>query len=92
MHRLADGIPLRAICREPGMPCESTVRGWRQADPAFDRAFRFSQVAGFDALAHQVTEELERNLEQLGVREARRIWNRRRWELARQNPAYFGGP
>ena len=26
--RIAEGESLRAICRDPGMPSEGTVRGW----------------------------------------------------------------
>ena len=30
--RMAEGESLRAICRDPGMPCEGTVRGWAVRD------------------------------------------------------------
>ena len=43
---LGEGLPLRAICRTPGMPSREAVYAWRRADPAFDRSCRFMAQAG----------------------------------------------
>jgi hypothetical protein len=54
---LGDGVPLRMICRSPGMPSRRTVYNWRRDDPGFDRAFEFMQTEGYIGLAQKVMEE-----------------------------------
>jgi hypothetical protein len=43
---LFEGLPLRAICRTPGMPGREAVYAWRRADPKLDRSCRFIADAG----------------------------------------------
>lgn len=47
--RVAAGESLAAVCREDGMPCETTVRAWASTTPAFGEtlreAFRQARVA-----------------------------------------------
>lgn len=50
---LADGIPLREICRMDGMPAWRTVYDWMDARPEFAARFERAREAGFDALASQ---------------------------------------
>ena len=90
LDRLFDGVPMRAICREPGMPSRGTVQRWREADPAFDRMVRVCATEGYLHLAEKVVEEVERVLRAHGPRMARWVFNLRRQQLARQNPAFFG--
>ncbi|HET6971649.1 MAG TPA: hypothetical protein VFH92_11030 [Phenylobacterium sp.] len=42
--RVAAGEPLRVVCRSAGMPCDTTVRNWRRADPAFAEALELAQA------------------------------------------------
>jgi Bacteriophage Sf6, terminase small subunit-like len=47
--RMSEGESLRAICRDPGMPSEGTVRGWAVRDvEGFDQTLscRVADVAG----------------------------------------------
>jgi hypothetical protein len=88
---LSEGIPLRAICREEGMPSRSTIYSWRRTDPAFDRLFDFVQVMGYDHLTFKVVAEIDRLCETHGAKWARWIFNIRCQQLARMNPRYFGG-
>lgn len=80
---LGDGVPLRVICRSPGMPSRRTVYNWRRDDPGFDRAFEFMQTEGYIGLAQKVMEEMETILEQRGPKIARWVFNLRRQQLSR---------
>lgn len=55
-ERIANGEPLRAICREQGMPGWVTVYNWREADKAFDERIAHSRILGFDAIAEEALE------------------------------------
>ncbi len=90
MDQLGEGIPLAVIGREPGMPSAPTISRWRRADRKFDEACRFAQQWGYDALAENVFEEVQLNIDRLGCRAARLIFNLRCQKLARQVPRYFG--
>ena len=49
--QLADGIPLREICRKAGMPAWRTVYDWMEADEAFAAAIARARDIGADAIA-----------------------------------------
>lgn len=88
---LGEGIPLRVICRTEGVPSRETVYRWRRSDPAFDRMCIFAQEQGYIDMAERVVAEVDQVLERRGVAWARLVFNWRREQLARMNPAYFGG-
>jgi hypothetical protein len=89
---LSDGLSISALCRAPGMPCRSTLHLWRQADPGFDRACRFSVDEGHYNLADQVVGEMERLLDRgVPTDVVRAIFNLRKQQLARMHPQKFGG-
>lgn len=52
-ERIAEGEPLRQICRDETMPAWQTVYGWIEAQPEFAERFARARVAGFDAIAEQ---------------------------------------
>ncbi len=87
---LGEGIPLRVICRTQGMPSRETIYRWRRSDPAFDRSFKFYQTEGYIGLVERVVEEVERILDKSGPKMARWVFNWRRQQLSRMNPAFFG--
>jgi hypothetical protein len=87
---LLDGIPVRVICRTQGMPSRATIYRWCRLDPDFASLFRFMQTEGYILLAEKVFEEVERLIDTRGVKVARLIFNLRRQQLSRMNPAYFG--
>jgi len=87
---LMDGVPLRVICRTPGMPSRRTVYRWRCDDPVFERMCRWSQEEGYVLLAHRVFDEVEAAMNTRGAAVARLIFNLRQQQLARQAPGYFG--
>ncbi len=88
---LSEGVPLRVICRTEGVPSRETVYRWRRSDPAFDRMCIFAQEQGYIDMAERVVAEVDQVLERRGVAWARLVFNWRREQLARMNPAYFGG-
>lgn len=54
LERIADGEPLRQICRDPGMPAWRTVYNWRKANPEFEARFAQARLLGFDAIAEDI--------------------------------------
>jgi hypothetical protein len=56
-RRLAEGEPLRAICRDEGMPPESTVRQWALDDvDGFAARYAHARELGIEAMAEQCIE------------------------------------
>lgn len=53
---IADGIPLREICRLPGMPKWRTVYDWIRNDPDFASAMEAARLLGYDAIAEEALE------------------------------------
>lgn len=49
-ERIAEGEPLRAICREDGMPAWRTVYLWREEDKEFDTAIARARNIGEEAI------------------------------------------
>jgi hypothetical protein len=90
LELLAEGVPLRVICRTAGMPSRSTVFNWRRDDPEFGRHFDLMQREGYIGLAERVMEEVEAVMEKRGAEMARAVFNWRQQELARMNPRFFG--
>ena len=52
-ERLSDGIPLREICRQPGMPPWQTVYSWMERDASLVEAIARAREIGYDALAEE---------------------------------------
>ena len=53
---IADGVPLREICRREGMPAWRTVYWWLSDDPDFSARFERAREIGFDAIAEEALE------------------------------------
>lgn len=52
-ERIAEGEPLREICRDETMPAWQTVYGWIDAHADFAERFVRARDAGFDAIAQE---------------------------------------
>jgi len=50
-ERIAEGEPLRVICRTEGMPAWRTVYHWLEERPDFAARIARARVSGFDAIA-----------------------------------------
>jgi hypothetical protein len=56
-RELAEGKSLRAVCREPGMPSEATVRAWALDDvEGFAAQYTRAREIGYDRLADELLE------------------------------------
>ena len=51
LYQIADGIPLREICRQDGMPAWRTVYDWLNASEDFATRFARAREIGTDAIA-----------------------------------------
>lgn len=56
MEGLANGTPLRELCRQDGMPAWRTVYDWLGADKALAARFAHARDLGFDAIAEEALE------------------------------------
>jgi hypothetical protein len=65
-ERIAEGEPLRVICREDGMPAWRTVYDWLSKREEFSARFTRARDIGFDAIAEEALEIANTPLE--GVR------------------------
>lgn len=65
-NRLADGEPLRAICREEHMPAWRTVYSWIASRDEFAARIARAREIGFDAIAEEALNIADTPLE--GVR------------------------
>src|SRR5580704_5963770 len=55
--RMSEGESLRAICRDPGMPSEGTVRGWAVRDvDGFGPRYRAARLLLMDYWADQIVD------------------------------------
>ena len=52
-EQLANGIPLREICRQDGMPPWQTVYSWMERDASLVQAIARAREIGYDALAEE---------------------------------------
>jgi len=53
-ERVAEGEPLRPICREEHMPPKRTVYDWINQNPEFAKKYAQARVDGFDAIAERL--------------------------------------
>lgn len=55
-ERLAEGEPLRQICRDEGMPAWRTVYDWMSSQPDFAARIAHARALGYDAIAEECLE------------------------------------
>jgi hypothetical protein len=74
-ERLAEGEPLRAICREEGMPPWRTVYGWMESNEDFSARIARGRVIGQEAIledtlliANEPQEGIRREVSETGVK------------------------
>ena len=55
-ERIAQGEPLRQICRDEGMPSYGAIYDWLEVQPEFASRFARARVIGFDVIAEHALE------------------------------------
>jgi hypothetical protein len=98
---LADGVPLRQICRMDGMPAWRTVYDWMTRDEALSTSIARAREVGQDAIAEQVWLDINLPPERILSEGGGRIdsgyvqWQKAKAEialklLAKWNPKRYG--
>ena len=87
--RISEGESLRAICRDPDMPSEGTVRGWAREDrDGFGARYRLARELQLDHWADviiDIADEGDRDPRDRQVRiEARK------WVMSKLGPRWYG--
>ena len=87
--RISEGESLRAICRDPDMPSEGTVRGWAREDrDGFGSRYRLARELQLDHWADliiDIADEPDRDPRDRQVRiEARK------WVMSKLGPRRYG--
>lgn len=95
---IADGINLREICRNEGMPAWRTVYDWMEADKDFSAAIARAREVGADAIAIEALEIMDQEPERDDrgkLDPAHVAWQKNRAELrlkllAKWSPKLYG--
>lgn len=56
IDQLAEGVPIRVICRQPGMPNFLTVYNWMKRDPLFDKRIAHAREIGWESIGQECLE------------------------------------
>jgi hypothetical protein len=88
-ERLADGVSLRAICREEGMPTTSTVCKWLAKSAAFAEQYARARELQADALFDDILDIADKGLKALEGADDRRIQiDARKWMAGKLKGKY----
>jgi hypothetical protein len=101
VQRLANGEPLRAICRDDDMPTWRTVYNWIDADDKFSARIAHARERGFDAIAEDTIQMIDEEPERCGTQFGDKVdpghvqWQKNRVEqrlklLAKWAPKKYG--
>jgi hypothetical protein len=88
-RRIAEGESLRAICREPGMPSEGTVRGWAREDREdFGAQYRHARDLQLEFWADEIIDLADQS--QLDPRDRQIRIDTRKWLMSKLGPRRYG--
>lgn len=89
-ERLSRGESLRSICRDEGMPTETTVRQWALDDyQGFYPQYARARDLGLDAMADEVLSIADTDAGE-DVQRSRLRFDARRWYLSKLAPKRYG--
>ena len=87
--RMSEGESLRAICRDPGMPSEGTVRGWAVRDvDGFAERYRAARLLLMEYWADQIVDIADDD--ELDPRDHQIRTAVRQWLMSKLSPRRFG--
>jgi hypothetical protein len=99
---LAEGLSLRKVCSQPGMPSRDTVLRWIRNKPAFEEQYALARAFYADMLMDEMIEiaddsskdwRMGRNgpiFNAGSVQRAKLRIDTRKWKLARMAPKKYG--
>lgn len=87
-RRLSDGEPLRQICRDPGMPPESSVRTWARDKPEFAAQYHEARRLQIEAWADEIVEISNRD--DLDPQDKRVRVDTMKWLMSKLVPRRYG--
>ena len=105
LSRISAGESLKAVCRDPGMPHEATVRDWvrddrgvdeRKGRAGFATLYARARELGCDSIADEIIELSDAPIYHNGdpdnalVQHARLRTDNRRWLLSKLAPKRYG--
>jgi hypothetical protein len=95
--RLAEGEPLNAICRSPGMPDQRAVRKWARERTDFGPRYARARSIGYELLADEVIVIGDSPcvgpngyVDNGAVQRARLMSDNRKWLLSKVLPRVYG--
>ncbi len=84
---LSEGKTLRAFCRQPGKPNNTTIYGWIHKDEIFCRRVARARVLGYDEIAEECLEIADNALPDEANLTKVRVWARlellKKWDPKR---------
>lgn len=87
-EQLADGMSLRAICAQPGMPQKTQVFRWVARYEEFAKAYAAARDAQADALFDELLDVADDKTEDAQSRRVR--IDARKWYLSKMRPQKYG--
>jgi hypothetical protein len=88
-RRVSEGESVRAICRDPGMPSEGTVRAWSREDRGgFAARFRIARDLQLDCWSDQIVDLADRG--ELDPRDRAIRIDTRKWVMSKLAPRRYG--
>lgn len=86
--KLREGMSLRAICREEGIPTIGAVLFWAQKDPEFAEQYARAREIGLEIRAEEIVEVADDLTEDPNSRRVR--VDARKWTLSKQFARKYG--
>jgi hypothetical protein len=91
LERLAAGESLRAICQDPHLPSDVTVRTWViENREGISARYSRARAIGVDAMRDQTLADAEMPMEPQDVPAAQLKWRARTWHMAKMRPEKYG--
>lgn len=90
--QISEGLSLRTICRQEGMPSISTVMKWLTEQPAFSEQYARARESQADALTEEMLDEARQasGLDAAGVQAKRLLIDTLKWRAGKLKPKVYG--
>lgn len=91
-RRLAEGLSLRRICEQPGMPALRTVMGWlfEEQHPDFSQQYARAREAQAEVLADEIIDVADEAVDRDSAAAAKVKVDARKWAASKLQPKKYG--